>query len=267
VSFGETGGADARVMYCAHRESICVDARQQGTPRGRWSMAHELGHWLLHRALGADALDRIHARRELTGVEHRLEREVDIFGEELLMPEVLFAPRCDGECPRVPDLDALGREFGTSLAATGKRYAALATRAACAFIECRDRKVKRATRSRAFRGAAIGGRELEPTTMAAALTRGESVSGAGVVRDSAVGSRGARRRRRDDRACDRDSRVGDGDRVAVACRFLRRRVNAGAGARINVGRQTSHTCDLCPLGHLATAPLARGSIRRRGTGG
>lgn len=177
VSWGETGGADARVVRGANHARITVAAWQRGTPRGRWSMTHELAHWLLHKDVDAGALDRIHggAGVAIDGREYKYEREADRFTAELLMPRGWFAPRCGAERPTVDDLDLLAAEYGTSLTATAKRYARFAT-APCALVECEGPIVKRALRSSAWRGIALGGRPLEAGSFAAALARGESIA-------------------------------------------------------------------------------------------
>ena len=175
VSWGETGGADAFIVHGPKTARICVAERLRGTPRGRWSLAHELAHWHLHRHLGADALARIHGRGVKTGRDFRYEREADAFVTELLMARDGFAPLCDHARPEVAHLDVLAAEHGTSTTATGKRYASLASRAACALLECKDGVIQRATRSRAWRGEAVKGRQVEATTAVAALMGGHAI--------------------------------------------------------------------------------------------
>ncbi len=175
VAWGETGNADARIVRGANHARITVASRLRGTPRGRWSMAHELAHWVLHRHIDADALDRIHGGGAIEGRDYKYEREADLFTSEFLMPRASFAPRCDAARPTLDDLDALGAEYGTSLTATGKRYARFA-KAACALVECSDNVVKRAARSNAWRGVALRGRALEDASRAKALARGDSLA-------------------------------------------------------------------------------------------
>lgn len=173
VAWGETGPADARVVHGAGHARVTVAARWRGTARGRWSIAHELAHWILHRHLGADALDRIHGEGVKEGRDHQYEREADAFASELLLPHALFAPRCEDDRPTVALLSALASEFGTSLTATGKRYATKAPRAACAMLECKGGRVVRAARSLAWRGVAVQGRALEAGTLAVSLESGD----------------------------------------------------------------------------------------------
>jgi hypothetical protein len=173
VVFRETGSADGRIMRSPKKTFICVNQRHRGTPRGRWTAAHEAGHLVCHDNL--DAINRIHGGAEKTPKDHNREREADAFAAELTMPDFLFGPRCDHTQPTIPDLDRLGAEFGTSLTATGKRYPRFA-RAGCALLECEDGRILRAHRSDAFRGEAKQRRMLDEETLAARVSRGEWAS-------------------------------------------------------------------------------------------
>jgi hypothetical protein len=172
VDFRETGVPDGRIVRVDGRALIGVALRARGTPRARWTVAHELGHLLLHRDL--DAIERIHGSGPRSGSDYRYEREADAFAAELLMPQRMFAHLCGAKQPTVPLLDRLAREFGTSLTATGRRYTGFAS-ASCAMLECTRGRVRRAARSESFRGEAVKGRVLEEETAAARLFRGEAV--------------------------------------------------------------------------------------------
>jgi hypothetical protein len=107
------------------RGEIWVNAEEarQWPPRRRFTIGHELGHWVMHRS-GQQAL---FCRR--TSVDERsvppvrdIEEEASAFAAALLMPQWLFVrehARCGGE------VAALCRAFGTSTAATERRVAAL----------------------------------------------------------------------------------------------------------------------------------------------
>jgi hypothetical protein len=185
VDWGETGSADARVVHCGTTALICVNRRLRRSARGRWSIAHELAHFLL----GHDpkAIERIHSGGAKTKEERQLERAADAFAAALLMPDFLFAPHCDHVRPTVPDLDDLAALFGTSLTATAKRYPQFA-RSGCAAVECSGDRIDRAHRSAAFRGVAVGRRALEPASAAFAIGRGDALSLPRSVEGGAWGS-------------------------------------------------------------------------------
>ena len=176
-------GCDGRILRSGEFVRICIHIALKGTPRARWTAAHELGHLLLHD--GYDAFNRLHGTGPKTPQDYQADREADAFAAELLMPDVLFAARCGHARPTIETIADLAAEFGTSITATGKRYAHFAT-AACAFVECkidpeRGMVISQAARSKAFRGVAVWRRVLETETVAARLLRGEATA-AGVER-------------------------------------------------------------------------------------
>jgi Zn-dependent peptidase ImmA (M78 family) len=88
--------------------------RLDGAQRQRFSLAHEIGHRILHPAYTArHELEPVAARRDVS----RLERTVDHFAACLLMPRGWFAPRMR-EGASVAEL---AREFDVSLAAAQAR--------------------------------------------------------------------------------------------------------------------------------------------------
>ncbi len=153
------GRADARVVRAGDVAYLGIADHAWGTPRARFSIAHELAHHLLHRDF--DGLASIHGQPR-TGREHRVERQADKFAVELLLPYAIVAPLCAMALPALKDVGALARTFETSLTVAGRRWASLSP-AACAFVESRGDEIVRAKRSAAFRGSAIGGRRIDPT--------------------------------------------------------------------------------------------------------
>jgi uncharacterized protein DUF955 len=56
--------------------------------RHRFTIAHELGHWICHAHAAEEAAPAYCRSRDLSHDAHRdLEREANVFGAELLMPE------------------------------------------------------------------------------------------------------------------------------------------------------------------------------------
>jgi IrrE N-terminal-like domain len=107
------------------RGEIWVNAEEARIwpPRRRFTIGHELGHWVMHR----DGQQALFCRR--TAVDERragpardIEEEASAFAAALLMPQWLFVrehARAGGHVP------ALCAAFGTSTAATERRVAAL----------------------------------------------------------------------------------------------------------------------------------------------
>jgi len=177
VLYEDLRTADAQMTRAGGTAYLTVPASQRGKPRARWSIAHELGHVLLHP--DDDAIARVHGGGPERREHYRLEREADAFAAELLMPEALFAKRCHSSRPDFAALEGLADEFGTSLQAAGVRYARFAT-SACALVECRKEadgwRIQRASKSASFRGDVAQRRRLPSTSQAAAVALGHAVA-------------------------------------------------------------------------------------------
>jgi hypothetical protein len=95
--------------------------RDEPAPRRRFTVAHEVGHHLLHSD-GAAVLCRPADVETAAGDERAREREANRFAAELLMPEPLVraAANRDG-----PDPIALAARFGVSDVAMGFRLVTL----------------------------------------------------------------------------------------------------------------------------------------------
>jgi hypothetical protein len=99
-----------------------VTIREGVSPeRKRFSIAHEIGHWEMHR--GQSFACRIE-ERALDKLERSKEREADDYASELLMPEGLFreAIRSGKGGVGLPAVNALATTFTTSFPATAIRY-------------------------------------------------------------------------------------------------------------------------------------------------
>jgi hypothetical protein len=86
----------------------------ESEPRRRFTLAHELGHWVC-QCRGRRAVPPIYCRtgdvdEERAAGVRRLEREANIFAAELLMPE----PLVRREWRRCGDVDELAGRFGVS---------------------------------------------------------------------------------------------------------------------------------------------------------
>jgi len=125
----------ARVKYerLDHCEAIIVGAndaaiitvnQRASAERQRFSICHELGHWIYHRRrmllCSADDIERPSAE------SNNLERVADRFASELLMPAYLFAPLAVGfGRPSMQVVRKLAEMFKTSQTATAIRLVEL----------------------------------------------------------------------------------------------------------------------------------------------
>lgn len=128
VSLKEAPGALSGILLPADRR-IWVNAEEaaRSAARTRFTIAHELGHWHLHRA-GAGMNARFCRPDDVgaTGPElrstRRLEREANRFAAALLMPEGLIRERAEAVRLSVPHL---AKQFQVSVAAMQVRLEVL----------------------------------------------------------------------------------------------------------------------------------------------
>lgn len=89
--------------------------------RERFSLAHELGHWKLHR--GRTFRCRLDDPDENLVSDKTLEKQADTFAAHLLMPAPLFNPalKTQGNNPGFGEIADLATQFDASLLATSLR--------------------------------------------------------------------------------------------------------------------------------------------------
>lgn len=94
--------------------------------RERFSVAHETGHWLLHR--GRSFQCRVADFVENYASDRQAEKEADEFASHLLMPTDIFLPAIRAlNIPSLPKLQGIANEFEVSLQAVSIRMATLDT--------------------------------------------------------------------------------------------------------------------------------------------
>ncbi len=111
--------------------------------RRRFTIAHELGHFLMPSHKGnqqCTAADLRETRRDT--VHQRQEAEANRFAAGLLMPKPWFCKDMDGLGDAdVTHVQTLAKRYGTSLEATSNRYIEL-TDDCCAFVFAKDNVIR-----------------------------------------------------------------------------------------------------------------------------
>lgn len=128
--------ADAWLVRSDQRGIIRIRSSIPEAGRKRFAIAHELGHWFLHKhvsQLFTCTSEDLAARYRGSPVEI----EANLFASELLMPSHLFASRAREAPPTIGCLENIAAEFQTSFTATAIRYIECATRA-CAVVCTRE---------------------------------------------------------------------------------------------------------------------------------
>lgn len=123
VRFAPLAGCDARIVGKGDRGVLTVNSGQS-IARQRFSLAHELGHWTLHRG----RLMLCHAAEigDASSEKRGFELDADQFAAALLMPRYLFEPAAAALKGAPWSIaDSLAKQFQTSLLATALRMVTL----------------------------------------------------------------------------------------------------------------------------------------------
>lgn len=115
--------SEARLTVYRNSAYITVSSNIQNLQRKRFSIAHELGHFEIHRSNSALLICVDKDIHDLT--EKKLEKEANEFASALLLPEQFFKPLCDQEDPSLESIGRLAKTFNTSLITTSRRYVEL----------------------------------------------------------------------------------------------------------------------------------------------
>lgn len=145
VIYGKLDGATAQILRQGERAIIRVSDQIVQIGRRRFTIAHELGHYLLGH--------RIPTELELGTVapfSAHQEREADVFAVEFLMPEAWVAPMCT-VAPSLAAIHEIAKTFRTSIVASAVRFVEFSS-AQCAVVYSEAGNVVWAKRSRTFPG-------------------------------------------------------------------------------------------------------------------
>lgn len=119
IRLGGLSGSEGRIVATESAGGVIRVASDKNLGRFRFTIAHELGHFVLHQNSNIDrTLETKHFTVWNKATE---EAEANYFAAELLMPEFLFKPHCKGK-PSIALLDTLAKEFRTSLIATAFQF-------------------------------------------------------------------------------------------------------------------------------------------------
>jgi hypothetical protein len=122
IKEGGLEGAEGRIVASSgHSGTNTIRvAPKRNEGRYRFTIAHEIGHYVLHPR---DNLEKTDTREHFTiWNEAGEEAEANLFAAELLMPEFLFKPQCRGKEPSLGLVDSLAEKFHTSTLATAIQY-------------------------------------------------------------------------------------------------------------------------------------------------
>jgi Zn-dependent peptidase ImmA (M78 family) len=141
ISFGDYGEAtfDGLLEHKDGRHHIFCNVERVGqrdSPRGRFTLAHELGHYYIDEHRVALSRGRVGPHSSQCEYESPIlaEQEADHFAANLLLPTARFVERTSSAPVGLEGILDLSERFKTSITATAIRYAA-ADIAPCAVIK------------------------------------------------------------------------------------------------------------------------------------
>lgn len=132
-------GATARLTCIADYAIITIAISENHESRIRFSIAHELGHFFLHR--NKHNLFRCTPQYMLNWHKQNIEYDANIFASYLLMPDKLFKPAIKNFEPTIDNFKKLATQFCTSISATLIRFIEL-TIEPCAMFCVLNKKIK-----------------------------------------------------------------------------------------------------------------------------
>ncbi len=157
---------------------IVVRASIREAGRKNFTMAHELGHFVLpsHQRMSIACMASEIGNWADASRRTALEREADEFAAELLMPSSLVEPVSWGATPSLGVIENIARRARASLSAAAWRYCDV-TEERCAVVWSTEGTIHWSKRSRGFPFFLPKSRPVEKGTFAAACFAGKKVPG------------------------------------------------------------------------------------------
>jgi len=160
-------GAVARLIRSGKHGVIRVDTASNNAGRRRFSIAHELGHFMLEHStsgfLGC-AEEWLTEFRETEAAS--LEAQANVFAVNLLLPEMLVRRRCEISPVDFRPVKELASDFQTSLTAAAIRFVEFSSEV-CALVFSRGGRIVWSRKSSDFRCPIRGwGQELSEYSIA-----------------------------------------------------------------------------------------------------
>lgn len=129
--------SEGRIVFGKEKAIITVNSNIEYPGKKRFVIAHELGHFEMHRNLVP-----LHNDNDAT-LEYfkngNQETEANEFASELLMPEKLFKRECEGKKFSPDLLRKLAERFQTSITSVAYKYFELGPHAICLFYSHKNR--------------------------------------------------------------------------------------------------------------------------------
>ena len=166
VIAGPLEGAIAQLVRIGSEVHIIVSERVTDACAVRFSIAHELGHFVLdHPSRPPSELCSGVRPRQSSPDERNFELEANAFAGELLMPAHLVQARCEVSPVSLDVPRQIARDYNVSILASAIRFAELASER-CAAVFSSRREVVWSAPSPTFTRDIPRGRRIDPDSVA-----------------------------------------------------------------------------------------------------
>lgn len=170
----ELDSCAARLIRKGNKGVIRISTSIREAGRRRFALSHEIGHFLLHERISQLlACTEEDIQQNYKNSAHEI--EASVFAANLLMPEHLFKPKCQGVFPERKFVEQLANEFMTSMTATAVRVVELSNDY-CLLVVSEKGRIKWWRASPAFEGKNLWLEtkiELPRNSVAAGVFHGE----------------------------------------------------------------------------------------------
>ena len=166
VTFGHLTGATARIYRIGPKARIRVSDKIVTVGRRRFSIMHEIGHYILGHELPNEGDAAGWFKTCCAQRSRNDEREADVLAVEHLTPAEMVAPYCDGSPVNLHAVRTIASAFAVSPVMGAMRFVEL-SRGRCAAVYSERGVVKWAKRSATFPGYIANGRTVTRGTVAA----------------------------------------------------------------------------------------------------
>lgn len=122
IVYEPLSGCEARIIGKENRAIITVN-KYSLIERQRFSAGHELGHWMRDRNKISFSCEELKLNKEWS--QENPEFRANRYAKELLLPELMFAPRAKNKEITFATVRELAKIFNTSLTATAFRLVEL----------------------------------------------------------------------------------------------------------------------------------------------
>lgn len=122
LKFEDLDTSEGRIIFGKENATIIVKKNEKYPQRERFTIAHELGHYFLHKKLLDDKTCSTRDMYSWSGKNQDIESEANEFAGNFLIPAQFLKPMVEGELVSYEMADTISKHFGSSLTSSILRH-------------------------------------------------------------------------------------------------------------------------------------------------